>query len=449
MKKNIVIVGAGLVGSLLACYLSRRGHRVYVFERRGDFRKAGYLGGRSINLALSDRGWRGLEGVGLRQAVEQIAIPMKGRMIHQPDGQDFFQPYSADGQYINSVSRAELNLLMIREADAFANVQFYFSQRCAGVDFEKNLLTFENTETGARATVHADLIFGADGAFSELRYEMQKLPGFNFSQTHETYGYKELNIPAAAGGGHLIEKNALHIWPRKSFMMIALPNIDGSFTCTLFAPHKGENGFSELTTDAGIQQYFEKHFASALPLMPTLLSDFKQNPNSMLVTIRCFPWSYKRFCLIGDAAHGIVPFYGQGMNCGFEDVCELDGLLTQHNEDWERVFQQYENARKPNGDAIADLALYNYIEMRDLSGREDFQLRLKIEKHLAQKFPGRFRALYSMVTFSHTPYSEAKEVAEQQGELLDAIMRLPDVASCWESDAVLQMAEAWLKEKGW
>ena len=444
MQKDISIVGAGLVGSMLACYLSRRGHKVSVYERRPDMRKAGYIGGRSINLALSHRGWKALKGIGLGEAVDKIAIPMKGRVIHDIHGATAFFPYGKEDQAIYSVSRGELNKIMVIEAEKFKDVNFYFDQRCSAIDFNSNQVTFVNDATKEQKHTEADVLFGADGAFSEVRYEMQKTPNFNLMQQHEEYGYKELEIPANKLGHHAIEKHALHIWPRKSFMMIALPNLDGSFTVTLFAPFKGENSFETIKTEADVEAYFTRNFADAVPLMPDLKEDFFANPTSSLVTVKCFPWKHKNACLIGDAAHAVVPFYGQGMNCGFEDVFELNQILDATNENWDEALNKLQYQRKPNGDAIADLALHNFIEMRDLSGREDFQLKLKIEKKIATKFEDKFMTHYAMVTFSDLSYSEAKKRGEQQNDLLDTIMAIPGIESKWDSDEVMTIAEKWI-----
>lgn len=446
MQKNIAITGAGLVGSLLACYLSKRGHHVNIYERRPDMRKAGYIGGRSINLALSHRGWKALKKTGLAEAVGEISIPMFGRMIHDVDGTKHYIPYGKDNQAIYSVSRGDLNRLLVEEAEKFTGVKFHFDQRCSKIDFEKNMLTFENPEGVATQVNNADFVFGADGAFSEVRYEMQRTPNFNIHQHHEPYGYKELHIPAAENGSHLIEKNALHIWPRGSFMMIALPNMDGSFTVTLFASFSGENSLEALKTKEEVEQFFSKQFPDATALMPELSKTFFENPTASLCTIRCYPWKHKNACLIGDAAHAIVPFYGQGMNCGFEDVNELDEILNNCNEDWDQALEMFQVQRKPNADAILDLALYNYIEMRDLSGRPDFQLRLKIEKKIAEKFPDKFMTHYAMVTFSDLSYSEAKKRGEKQSELLDKIMQTENIAENWNSEEVIQLAEKWITE---
>ena len=444
MQKNISIVGAGLVGSLLACYLSKRGHKVNVYERRPDMRKAGYVGGRSINLALSYRGWKALKRIGLDEAVSKMVIPMHGRMIHDRAGNTQLTPYGKDGQAIFSVSRGDLNRLMVEEAEKFADVNFHFDHRCAAIDFDKNNISFRKEEDGDVTVQNADIIFGADGAFSEVRYKMQTTPGFNLHQQYEPYGYKELHIPPGAMGEHQMEKNALHIWPRGSFMMIALPNLDGSFTVTLFAPLQGEGSFGSIHNAADVQAYFIEHFPDAVPLMPELAKTYFDNPTSSLVTIRCFPWVYKNAALIGDAAHAIVPFYGQGMICGFEDVKELDEILDATNEDWPVALDKYQHQRKPNGDAILDLALHNYVEMRDLSGRKDFQLRTQIEKKIADHFSPRFMTHYSMVVFSDLSYNEAKLRGEKQNELLDKIMAMPDIENRWQSEEVMKLAEDWI-----
>lgn len=443
MSKDIVIVGAGLVGSMLACYLSKRGRRVSVYERRPDMRIAGDTGGRSINLALSHRGWRSLKKIGLDEPVAKIAIPMKGRMIHSPDGKTELLPYGKNSQAIYSVSRGELNKILMNEAEKFPGVKFHFNARCTAINFDNNNVTFEDAAGEKFSHANAHYLFGADGAYSEVRYEMQKTPNFNISQQHEPYGYKELEIPAGPNG-HLLEKNALHIWPRKSFMMIALPNMDGSFTVTLFAPFTGENSFEKLTAEPEVENYFRQHFPDAVPLMPHLKKNFFDNPTSSLVTVKCFPWKYNRACLIGDAAHAVVPFYGQGMNCGFEDVRELDEILDAAGEHWETALDKFQRQRKPNADAIADLALHNYVEMRDLSGRADFQLRLKIEKMLADKFADKFMTHYSMVTFSDLSYSEAKRRGEQQNELLDKLMAIPGIEQNWDSREVVELAKDWI-----
>ncbi|MFN3940708.1 MAG: FAD-dependent oxidoreductase, partial [Chitinophagales bacterium] len=349
--KKIALMGAGLVGSLLSIYLKRKGYDVHVYERRPDMRKSGAAGGRSINLAISDRGWRALAGVGLEEQVRTMAIPMHGRMMHSTEGTLTFQAYGKPGQYINSVSRGGLNMVLLNAAEE-AGVPFYFNQKVAELDINGKGAIMQNVSTNEIYHLQADLIIGADGAYSMVRNSMMKTEGFNYSQSYEAHSYKELTIPAdERTGGYLLEKNALHIWPRKSFMMIALPNLDASFTVTLFAATKGKDSFEELNTEAAVHSFFQKYFADALPLMPTLVHDFFSNPTGSLMTVKCYPWVVNNNMLIGDAAHAIVPFYGQGMNCGFEDCTILSELMDKYGNNWAPILESYQQSRKPNADA--------------------------------------------------------------------------------------------------
>jgi kynurenine 3-monooxygenase len=443
--QNIAIVGCGLVGSLLSCYLAKKGFKVDVYERRPDMRIGNTEGGRSINLAMSVRGWTALEKIGMKSKLEPIAIPMYGRLIHNTDGSEVFQPYGKEGQAIYSISRGDLNRILMEEADTYSNISLHFNEKCANVDFKTNTITFENTESGKNHSVNPDLIFGTDGAFSEVRYAMQKTPFFNFSQQYIEHGYKELCIPPDANGNHRIEKNALHIWPRKSFMLIALPNMDGSFTVTLFAPFKGENSFDSIQSDTDIVAYFEKHFPSALKHMPDLIKDYHENPTSGLVTTRAYPWHYKNACLLGDAAHAVVPFYGQGMNAGFEDCRILDRLIDEKGmENWLEIFEKYSELRAPDGNAIADLALRNFIEMRDSTANPQFLLRKKMEQFLMEKYPKRFVPQYSMVTFSDIRYSFALRKGDEQVAMLESLLnKYPDPES-WANSEISNTVEAWL-----
>lgn len=448
--KNINIVGAGLVGSLLAIFLAKKGYRVSVYERRPDMRKIGAIGGRSINLALSDRGLKALKLVGLSETIRQIAIPMPGRMIHNLDGSEVFQPYGKDGQAINSVSRGELNKMLMDEAEKLDNVELHFDLKCTGVDRHTTQVHFKNDQTGERLITQPDLVFGAGGAFSPIRNSLQRTKRFNYSQEYLAHGYKELTIPATKNGKWQIEKNALHIWPRGSFMLIALPNLDGSFTCTLFLAYEGVPSFESLKNEADVMRFFEQYFPDVIPLMPDLVEDFFQNPTGSLVTIRCAPWTYGgRIALIGDASHAIVPFYGQGMNSGFEDCTVLHEIMEQHEQtgelDWAAVFKDYETSRKPDADAIADLAVYNFLEMRDSVANPNFLLRKKIEKQLHKRYPDKYMPLYSMVTFSHIRYSEAQRIGKLQDALFAKIMQLPNVASLLKSDEWGEDVETWLE----
>ncbi|MCX8490101.1 MAG: NAD(P)/FAD-dependent oxidoreductase, partial [Cyclobacteriaceae bacterium] len=406
IQKHIAITGAGLVGSLLAIYLKNRGYRVSVFERRNDLRKSASHEGRSINLALSNRGIRALEEVGLAEELKKEAIPMHGRMIHDLRGNLNFQPYGKAGQYINSISRSELNKMLMNKAELLG-VEFHFEQRITTVDFNKTELT--NSKFKIQNSKF-DLIIGSDGAFSAVRLAMQFTDQFNFSQSYIEHGYKELHIPAGAAGSFQLEKNALHIWPRESYMLIALPNPDGSFTLTLFFPFTGDTSFESLSSKEKVKDFFKSVFPDAYSLMPQLEEEFFQNPSSSLVTMRCFPWVRNKTLLIGDAAHAIVPFYGQGMNASFEDCRVLNQLLDQFSDDWKQVLPFFQKIRKPNTDAIAKLALDNFVEMRDLVNDADFILRKKIESKLHELFPDKWIPLYAMVTFhENIPYSVAYE----------------------------------------
>ena len=439
MKKSVTIVGAGLVGSLLSIYLSKRGYKVNVFERRADMRLETMSAGRSINLALSDRGWRGLEGVGIADDIKKIAIPMYGRFIHHKDGTNAYQPYGKDNQAIYSVSRADINMKLMDLAEQQENVNIHFNKKCTLINRKDLAITFEDNLTKETSNSSADLLFGADGAFASSRLSIQlQSDRFEYNQHYIDCGYKELIIPAGKNGEFLLDKNALHIWPRGSFMMIALPNPDGNFTCTLFLPFEGEKSFFNLKTDKQVEEFFKSEFSDAFTLMPTLISDFKTNATASLVTVKCAPWVFdNKIGLIGDAAHAIVPFYGQGMNCGFEDCVVLNELIEKHNDDWDIIFPEYEQLRKPDGDAIADLAIANFVEMRDKTADPKFILQKKIEAKFSQHYPDKWIPLYSMVTYSpHIRYSTALKEGQKQQKIMDEIMAFNNIESIWESDEI-------------
>jgi kynurenine 3-monooxygenase len=438
MKKEVIIVGAGLVGSLLSIYLAKRGYKVNIYERRGDMRKAKVEAGRSINLALSDRGILALEKVGLAEEIKKISIPMHGRFIHNLDGTTAFQPYGKEGQYINSVSRGELNKKLMDLAEE-NKVGIYFHEKCAAVNWKENVIEFINAKNGATFDVKAGIIFGADGAFSAVRLQHQLQHNkFDYQQYYIDCGYKELTIPAGPSGEFLMEKNALHIWPRKDYMLIALPNLDGSFTCTLFFPFEGKQSFENLDTPEKVSMFFKSTFPDIIQLIPDLNKQFTYNPIASLVTIKCFPWIREdKFALIGDAAHAIVPFFGQGMNCGFEDCRILDELIEQHGEDWEEILQQYQTLRKPDGDAIADLAINNFIEMRDRTADPKFLLQKKIEARLHEKYPDKWIPAYTQVTFSpHIRYSEALERGQKQEAIMQEVMQLAGIEEKYQDEEI-------------
>lgn len=449
MSKNVTIVGAGLVGSLLSIYLAKKGYNIQVYERRPDMRKTRMSAGRSINLALSDRGWRGLEAVGIAGDIHKISIPMYGRQIHHKDGSTVFQPYGKDKQAIYSVSRADINMKLMDLAEEQAQVKIHFDKRCVNIDRTTLKAAFEDNTSGEITETASDLLFGADGAFAASRLNMQlQSDRFEYNQHYINCGYKELIIPPGENGTFKMEREALHIWPRGTFMMIALPNPDGNFTCTLFLPFEGEKSFENLKTDEQVQRFFEEEFPDAVPLMPTLLSDFKTNPVSSLVTVKCFPWTFdEKIALIGDAAHAIVPFYGQGMNCGFEDCVVLNELIEKHNENWPVIMSEYQTLRKPDADAIADLAIANFIEMRDKTADQKFLLQKKIEAKFYEQHPDKWIPLYSMVTFSpDIRYSKALLWGNKQQAIMDTIMNLPDIDSNWQSPHIEQEILKALKE---
>ena len=411
--QNILIIGAGLCGSLLALRLGQRGYNVNVYEMRPDLRKTDISAGRSINLAFSDRGNKAMKLVGIQDEVEKLCIPRNGRMLHDKEGNTFLSNYSGrDHEHINSISRGGLNALLLDEAEKYENVKIHFNKKCKSVDFEKTTALFKDYHTKDEFVEDADVIIATDGAGSAMRksYYLGKKFLFSFSQDYLTHGYKELSILPTNQGGYKTYKNALHIWPRGDFMLIALPNLDGSFTVSLFLHHsEGEYHFGNLNTPEIVTEFFEKEFPDALELMPNLVNDFFENPTAALGTVKCSPWHFKgNTLLMGDAAHAIVPFYGQGMNASFEDVVEFDKVLDQNLENWEAVFTAYEKSRKPDTDAIADLAIDNFHEMKDHVANPMFQEKRKIEMALEQNFPEEYSSKYSLVTFNENiGYREA------------------------------------------
>jgi len=412
---KFVLIGSGLAGGLLAAYLGRHGYDVDLYERRADPREGNIVGGRSINLAISTRGIHALEQIGIADEALQHAIPMRGRMIHDKSDALHFTPYDVDPKNcINSIGRAALNTTVIEAAQRYSNVRVYFNHKCTDVDLEAPTAHLE-TEYG-KVTGHGDAVIGVDGAFSAVRKSMQQnIANFQYEESYLAHGYKELTIPPGPGGSWRMEKNALHIWPRKSFMMIALPNPDGSFTCTLFWEFEGPRSFATTKTDADVRRFFDEEFPDAFPLMPTLLEDFRENPTGSLVTIRCAPWFYRdKVCLLGDAVHAVVPFYGQGMNAAFEDCLVLDECLEEFPDNRERAFSEYFSRRKENTDALADLAIGNFIEMRDKTASKTFRAKKKLDHLLEAVLRGIYLPLYTMVTFTRIPYAEAARRARIQ-----------------------------------
>jgi kynurenine 3-monooxygenase len=419
MPAKFVLVGSGLAGGLLAAYLGRRGYDVELYERRADPREGNIVGGRSINLAISTRGIHALERIGIADQALRHAIPMRGRMIHDKSGALHFAPYDVDPKKcINSIGRASLNTAVIEAAQRYPNVRVHFNHKCTDVDLDEAVCHLE-TETG-KLTSCGDAVIGVDGAFSAVRASMQQnIDNFQYDESYLAHGYKELTIPPGPNDSWQMEKNALHIWPRRSFMMIALPNPDGSFTCTLFWEFEGPRSFATTKTEDDVRRFFDEEFPDAVPLMPTLLEDFKNNPTGSLVTIRCAPWYYRdRVCLLGDAAHAVVPFYGQGMNAAFEDCVVLDECLEKFPNNRERVFAEYFSRRKENADALADLAIGNFVEMRDKTALRTFRAKKKLDHFLEAALPGMYLPLYTMVTFTRVPYAQAARRARLQDRIV-------------------------------
>ncbi|MCG8786355.1 FAD-dependent monooxygenase [Tenacibaculum finnmarkense] len=423
-KDNILIIGAGLCGSLLALRLAQRGYKVAVYESRPDLRTVDISAGRSINLALSDRGFKALRLAGVAEKAREICIPMYGRLIHDIEGNTFSSNYSGrDNECINSISRGDLNAILLTEAEKHENVTIHFNKKCTSVNIENTIAHFEDYHTKEEFSVNAEVIFGTDGAGSVLRksYYLAHKFLFSYSQDYLSHGYKELEIPADKTGNHQISNEHLHIWPRGAYMLIALPNVDGSFTVTLFLSYdEGKYNFNNLTSEEKITEFFETQFPDALKLISSIKEEFLNNPTGALGTVKCSPWHYKnKTILLGDAAHAIVPFYGQGMNASFEDITIFDAVLEEDLGDWETVFKTYEKARKENTDAIADLAIDNFHEMKNHVANPLFKEKRKLEMDLEKAFPNEYFSKYSMVTFKDDiPYAQAMKKGRAQDKAL-------------------------------
>lgn len=437
--KQATIVGAGLVGSLWAVYLTKAGYNVTIFESRDDIRKADISAGKSINLALSNRGWKALETVGAADIVREIAIPMYGRMMHDLEGNLTFQPYGKENEAIYSTSRGDLNSILMTFAENTGNAKIIYNHQCLDVDLDTNEITFVNRKTKETLVHKTDVIFACDGAFSAVRYSgLQKTDRFNFSQNFIADGYREILLPANADGTHKLDKNALHIWPRGRFMLIALPNEDGSYTCTLFMPHEGgENSFDKVNTREEVDAFFKTTFPDFYALMPEIADQWENHPLSSLAIMRSYPWHVNKTVLMGDAAHATVPFYGQGMNAGFEDCTVMWELMQKHNEDWDKVFEEYSVTRKPDGDALQELSLYNYLVMRDYVADPKFLLRKKIEAKFSKLYPEKWMPLYSQVTFSDIRYSVAYAEGQRQIVMMDEIMAIPNIEEIWDTEEIM------------
>ncbi|MFV8281843.1 FAD-dependent oxidoreductase [Christiangramia marina] len=434
-QKEVAIVGSGLVGSLLAIFLRKQGHKVTIFDRRPDVRLVEFSG-RSINLAMSNRGWKALREAGIEDEIRELALPLDKRAMHVDDKPVYFQKYGEDGEAIYSISRGILNRKMIDLAEE-AGAKFRFEEKIWDVDLPNAKLYTGESEKSVWKEYKFDLIFGADGAFSRTRHKMQRQSRFNYSQHFIDVGYKELTIPANADGSHKLDNASFHIWPRGNFMLIAMPNLDGSFTCTLFMPFEGDVSFESIQTEQQADQFFEQYFPDIKDEISNLKRDFFKNPTSAMVTIKCYPWSYfDKITLVGDSAHAIVPFYGQGMNAGFEDISVLNEKMNQHGDNWEIIFEEYQRERKPNTDAIAELSYRNFVEMSSKTADPSFLLRKKIEKKFAQKYPELWVPLYSRVTFSDKAYSDALDIGDYQRGIMDEVMKIPGIEETWDSEEV-------------
>ena len=437
MKKSVTIVGAGLAGSLCALYLLKRGYKVVVYERRKDLRSEIITAGKSINLALSERGWTALKKVGADKEIMKISIPMYKRVMHDVNGELTEQYYGNKDQAIYSVSRAQLNVVMMKLAEE-NGAELYFNERCIDIDFEKSRVILKNTINNETKEVVSDFLIGSDGAFSNVRHEMVKQYNHEYIYDKIDHDYKELHIPPGSKGDFLLEKNALHIWPRGSFMLIALANLDGSFTCTLFAPKKGKNSFETLKTKKQVDKYFLAVFPDFFELVPNLYEQWNTNPTSSLGIIKTYPWHVKdKAVLIGDSAHATVPFYGQGMNASLEDCRMLDKLLDKHEDNLSRCFSEYSLSRRPEGDGLQALSLHNFIVMRDKTADPSFLLQKKIEQKFGNLYPEKWIPLYSMVSFTNIPYSDAWRTGLKQEEIMQKIMQIPDIKNKWEEKEVM------------
>ena len=431
-SEKVTLIGAGLNGPLLAILLMRRGFSVEIYERRPDMRRVRTSAGRSINLALSTRGIHALRQAGLWEKMRGITLPMKGRMMHSIAEELTFQPYGKnEAEVIHSISRAELNIELMNAAEE-EGATIHFHRRCQGFDLRTGEIRVRNEDTREETNQKTEVLIGCDGAASALRAEMLKLSHFDFSQQHLDYGYKELTIPAGPNGNPLLEPNALHIWPRGNHMLIALPNIDGTFACILFLPFEGADSFASLSSEMDVIHFFQERFPDVNRLMPQLAENYAANPTGAMVTVKCSPWHVNgRTLLLGDAAHAIVPFFGQGINCGFEDCTYLVELLDRYGADWTRVFAEFEKERKVNTDAIADMAIENFTEMRDRVADSQFLLTKKVELALESRYPNLFIPKYAMVTFHRIPYSVALSRGAIQerilGELSKSIHRVTDL----------------------
>lgn len=447
MTKKATIVGSGLVGSLWAVYLARAGYKINMYERRSDMRLNTISAGKSINLAMSYRGWKALDEVGIGDRIRKIAIPMYGRTLHHIDGTIGYQPYGNNQQAIYSVSRGEINATMMSIAEELADIKIHFNHECTGVDLENGITQYINTTNGEKIKDQADIVFATDGAFSAVRYHgMQRKDRFQYSQHYIPDGYREILLPANEDGSHKLSNETLHIWPRGRFMLIALPNFDGTYTCTLFMPFDDDKYcFNNLSSKEKVNDFFKEVFPDFYALMPNVADNWEQHPLSSLAIIRCYPWTMGKVALMGDAAHATVPFFGQGMNCGFEDCSVMNQLMNEHQHNWEKIFQAYQLSRKPNGDAVQDLSLQNYLVMRDRVADPQFLLLQKIERRINALYPTSYFPLYSMVSFSDIEYKVALEKGNEQEQYILQLIQENNITTHTEDALIDEMIHTYFK----
>jgi len=443
---SIIVVGGGLVGPVAACYLARRGHEVHMFERRPDPRQTPPAPGKSVHLVISERGWRALADIGADEDVRRISIALRGRTIHSADGRTTFQPYGRPDQCIYAVSRTALNEVLLDTVERLAGIRLHFDMRCVDVGLTDGTASFEDSRGKSVQTRQGAIVVGADGAFSAVRAKMLRRARLNFAQSCLEWGYRELEMRASSDRRAPLDPTTMHVWPRGGFMLSAFPNLDGSFTASVFLPFEGPLSFESVRTEAELLELFEGAFPDAVPLMPQLRRQFFTHPTQSLITLQCWPWTAAgRAALVGDAAHSVVPFYGQGMNAGFEDCTALDRCIEQHGEDWPAVLSSYERLRKPDTDALAELSLRNFIELRDRVGDPEFLRRKRIERRVADRYPDRFMPMYSMVAFSRMPYATAKQIGEAQDLIIDRLATVDGIDECWDTDVVQRRVEEILR----
>lgn len=426
--KDITIVGAGLIGSLLAIYLAKKGYKVEVFERNPDLRQVSKKRGKSINLTLCNRGLKALDGAGVGQIVRNISVPVYGRLIHQEDRKLEYQPYGNNQEALYSVSRNQLNRVLLDYAEKNFPIDFHFNEECVGLDLSSTTITFKNSISGSLLHRKANRIIGADGAYSAIRQRLQQRSRFDYSQHYATHANKELSIPASAKGAWTQEKHVLHIWPRGHYMLISFPNVDGSITCTLHLPFEGDFSFEAIKTEQELKHLFATMFPDAMQEMPDLVQDYFANPPIPMVTICCSHWTFQdKIALIGDAAHAMWPSYGQGANSGFEDCAVFDQCVGKYGDNWLATFREYEKQRRPNADVMGMLSEQHFLEIRELVGNPEFQLRKKIERKINRLYPTRYISLYSLIAFSHIPYVEALQIEQQQRQIVDKLLKIKGI----------------------